>query len=240
MPAAALDALPYTLLHAPHVLLAGASGGFRAQEAVALGARRVDALEPDPVLMGALRHGLGPAPAMAPDPRIRLLAANPIALAAHAGRGFDLIDISADFLDESEANANAFTAEAITAYLRALAPGGLVSIPVSIREFPAYAVRMLATVREGLLAAGVIDPAQNVVVYRSAWNVRILLGMAPFDAARIAAVKKFCDDRSLRRFLLPRHGRRRGAGEYLQRPAGGLLRGGRGRVRRRLGRRGGG
>jgi hypothetical protein len=146
--------------------------------------------------MEALRYGLGPSPAIAADPRIRFLAASPLALATHAGRGFDLVDISADFLDESEANANAFSVEAITAYLRALAPGGLVSIPVSIREFPAYAVRMLGTVREALLAAGVVDPAQNVIVYRSAWNVRILLGMAPFDAARIAAVKKFCDDRS--------------------------------------------
>ena len=44
--------------------------------------------------------------------------------------------------------------EAIAAYLRALAPGGIVSIPVSIREFPVYALRMLATARAALLAAG--------------------------------------------------------------------------------------
>ncbi len=78
----------------------------------------------------------------------------------------------------------------------ALTPGGLVSIPVSIRDFPTYAIRMLATARAALLAAGVADPAAHVVVYRSAWNVRILLSRAPWDAARIAAVRRFCDDRS--------------------------------------------
>ena len=55
---------------------------------------------------------------------------------------------------------------------------------------------MLATARAALLADGVTDPAAHVVVYRSAWNVRILLARKPWDAARIAAVRKFCDDRS--------------------------------------------
>ena len=72
----------------------------------------------------------------------------------------------------------------------------MLSVPVSIREFPAYALRLLATARAALLAAGVADPAQHVLVYRSAWNVRILLSRAPFDAARIAAAKAFCDARS--------------------------------------------
>jgi hypothetical protein len=55
---------------------------------------------------------------------------------------------------------------------------------------------MLATARAALLAAGIDDPAAHVLVYRSAWNVRILLSPAPFDDARIAAAKSFCDERS--------------------------------------------
>ena len=47
---AALDALPYVLLPHARVLLAGASGGFRIAEALALGAATVRALEPEPVL----------------------------------------------------------------------------------------------------------------------------------------------------------------------------------------------
>jgi MFS family permease len=192
---AALDALPYSLVPHPRVLLAGASGGFRVAEILALGARSVEALEPEPVLRDALRHGIGPSPGLAADPRVRVSGNSPVA-AARAGGAFDIVDISADFLDAAEANSTAFTAEAITAYLRALAPDGIVSIPVSIRDFPVYALRMLATARQGLIDAGVRDPAAHVVVYRSAWSVRLLLSKQPWSAAQIAAVRHFCDDRS--------------------------------------------
>ncbi len=192
---AALDALAYRLLPGARVLLAGTSGGFGIQQALALGASHVDALEPDPVLLGALRHGLGPSPALAADPRVALSPDSPLAMARTGGR-YGLVDISGDFLDAAEANSAAYTAEAIAGYLRALTPGGLVSIPVSIREFPVYAVRVLATVREALRRVGVTDPGANVVVYRSAWNLRILVGNDPWTPERIAAVRAFCDERS--------------------------------------------
>lgn len=191
---ATLGALPYALLERPRVLLAGASGGFRIAEALVLGAASLEVVEPEPVLLGALRDGLGEVPPFPADPRVRLRGDSPIAAAA-AGP-FDLIDISMDFLDTAEANGAAFAAEALATYLRALTPGGIVSIPVSIREFPAYAVRMLATAREGLLAAGVSDVPAHVLVMRSAWNVRILLSNRPFGAARIEAALAFADVRS--------------------------------------------
>jgi len=192
---AALDALPYRLLPGARVMLAGTSGGFRVQQALNLGASHVDALEPDPVLLNALRNGLGPSPALAANPSVKLSPDSPLAV-AHTGDRYDLIDISGDFLDAGEANAAAYTAEAIAGYLHALTPGGLVSIPVSIREFPVYAVRVLATVRRALRRSHVADPATHVVVYRSAWNLRILVGNEPWTPQRIAAVRAFCDERS--------------------------------------------
>ena len=192
---AALAALPYMLLPHPRVLLDGASGGFRIAEAARLGARAIDAVEPEPVLRDALRHGLGASPAVALPPGTRILADSPVE-AARAGRPYDLIDISGDFLDAAETNATAFAAEALATDLRALAPGGLLSIPVSIREFPAYAMRMLATVRRALASTGATDPGRHVLVIRSAWNVRILVSPAPLSAAQVAAAKRFADDRS--------------------------------------------
>ncbi len=189
---AALDALPYMLRPGARVMLGGASGGFRVQQALTLGATHVDALEPDPVLLGAVTNGLGPSPAMAPDARVRLLADSPLAIAGP----YDVVDISGDFLEAGEANAAAYTSDAIQGYVRALAPGGLVSIPVSIREFPIYAVRVLATVRHALLKAGIDDPASHVVVYRSAWNLRILISPQPWGAEGIAAVRRFANERS--------------------------------------------
>ena len=200
--AATLGAAPYMLLRdeqerGARVLLLGASGGFRVAEALALGAATVDVVEPEPILRDALRNGIGPSAAMPTDPRVRILAGGPIAAARQAGAGdYDLIDLSADFLDAAEANVTGFTVEAIADYLRAVSPRGIVSIPVSIRDFPVYAVRMLATARAGLLATGITDPSRHVVVYRSAWGVRILLSKTPWTDARIAALKTFSDARS--------------------------------------------
>ena len=190
-----LSALPYMLLKDPAVLLAGVSGGFRVAEIRALGAKSVEAVESEPVILSAVRGGLAEAPALPSDPAVRLRGDSPIAAAREGGR-FDLVDISADFLDTAEANSAAYAAEALAAYLRALKPGGIVSIPVSIREFPAYAVRMLATARAGLKLAGVTDAPAHVLVYRSAWNVRILLSNTPFDAERLAIARRFCEQRS--------------------------------------------
>jgi hypothetical protein len=201
--AAGLDALPYALIPHANVLVAGASGGFRAMAPLSLGAAHVDALEPEPVLRAAVRDGLGGAlggaPALPADPRLRLLAESPLAAAqpgALSGARYDIVDISADFLDAAEANASAFTTEALAADLRALTPGGIVSVPVSIRDFPVYALRLLATAREALRETGAADPSAQVIAYRSAWNVRVLLSPTPWDAARIAAIRKWCDDRS--------------------------------------------
>ena len=196
---AALDALPYQLRPHARVLLGGASGGFRIAEALALGAAQIDASEPDPVIRAAIRHGLGPAPALPGDPRLRLLADGPLAAARQAlqhGQRYDLIDLSGDLLDSDPLNATAYTAEAMATYLELADPNGLVSIPVSIREFPVYAVRVLATVRAALRKLGYTDAPAHVVVYRSAWTVRVLISVTPWDAAGIAAVRRWCDDRS--------------------------------------------
>ena len=192
---AALDAAPYVLLPHARVLLAGASGGFRIAEVLALGAATVRALEPEPVLYRALRRGLGPSPALPAEGRVTLSDSGPLA-ATRSGASYDIIDLSGDFLDAAEANVSAFTAQAMQAYLADLAPGGIVSIPVSIRDFPVYALRVLATVRQALLRAQITDPGAHVLLYRSAWNARLLLSPRPWSAARIAALRRFCDDRS--------------------------------------------
>ena len=142
---AELDALPYKLVPNGRVLLAGASGGF------AISARRSHWGRPMSLRSSPTRSCSTPSltasarpPPLATDPRVHLSAASPLAI---TGR-YDLVDLSGDFLDAGEANATSFSEEAIEGYLRALQPGGVISIPVSIREFPVYAVRVLATVRD--------------------------------------------------------------------------------------------
>ncbi len=193
----ALSAAPYVLRPHAETLLVGLSGGFRIAEAKALDAANIDGVEGEPVLKDALIHGLGPSPAMASDPTVRLLDGGPIAAAWRAGPNrYDVIDVSADFVDAAPANATGVTEEAMHAYLAALRPGGMVSISVSIRDFPVYALRVIATAREALLATGVADPSAHVMIYRSAWNARLLISSTPWSASDIAALKAFCAARS--------------------------------------------
>lgn len=189
---ASLDGAPYALIDAPRVLALGGAGGFRAAEALALGASHVTVIEPEPVLRDALLHGLGPSPAPAADPRVTVSAAHPLTA---AGR-FDLVDIAGDFLGADEQNRNLYTAEALAAWLGRLEPGGMISVPIGIRELPVYAVRVLATAREALRLAGVAEPARHVVVIRSAWNLRVLISREPFDEARVRRLVAFADERS--------------------------------------------
>lgn len=192
--AAALDALPYKMIPQARVLLIGASGGFRPAEVLHLSASQVRVLEPEPMLFSALRSGFGPSQPLAVEPEIKATDLSPL---ADARQGvYDVVDLSSDFLDAADINASAFSVEALSAYLRVLAPGGILSIPVSIRDFPVYALRMLATVRAALRASGIDDVPRHVLVYRSAWNVRILVSRDGWSARRIDVARKFCDDRS--------------------------------------------
>ena len=186
-----LGAAPYLLLTKPRVLLIGDAGGWAAAQARALGAGSITADEPEPELRAAL----------AAQPGVTVVGESPLALTERlVERGapgrFDLIELSDGFLAADPANATAFTTGAIAAYMRAVSDDGIISIPVSIRDFPVYALRMMATIRAGLLRAGVADPSLHVLAYRSAWNVRLLISPEPWGPARIKAVRKFCDDRS--------------------------------------------
>lgn len=193
----ALSAAPYALRGKPRVLLLGASGGYRVAEALALGAAHVDVVETEPVLHAALKSGLAGSPALPRDGRVTLLEGGPIAAAWASGRGaYDLVDVSADFVDSAPANVTGLTVEALRAYLASVEPKGMVSISVSIRDFPVYALRVLATARQALLEQGVADPAAHVMVYRSAWNARILISPAPFSASDVVDLKTFAEARS--------------------------------------------
>lgn len=191
-----LDSLPYLLRPGAPVLQIGTSGGFRVREALALGATQVVALEPDAVVRRAVRDGLGPAAALHLGQSARLLAASPAAAAAATDRRFGIVDVAGDFLGQADANKYAFTVEALRDYVRLLDPDGIVSVQVSMREFTVYAVKLIGTARQALLAAGIADPSRHMVVYRSAWNARILLSAAPWTGERIAAIRAFCDERS--------------------------------------------
>jgi len=195
--AATLDALPYRLRPGARTLLLGAAGGFRVHEALGDGASAVEVIEPDTVLRRALVDGLGPVGPLEPASSWRLLDTSPLSLSAlTADAAFNVIDVTREFLAQSETNRAVLAVETLGALLGLLAPDGLLSLPVSIREFPVYAVQAMVTATAALRQAGVAEPARHVAIYRSAFNVRLLLSPRPIEPATLDAIRRFCDERS--------------------------------------------
>ena len=205
--ARALDALPYTLiLHRPRP--AGrASGGFRIAE-VAPRAPRIS--------MRWNRNLCCSAPS-----RPRPSARSPPAPAMPAGcsrlrgrrrskrhRTFDIIDLSADFLDAAEINAHRVRREAIVPICAPCTRRDAVD-PGLHSRLPGLCAADAGHGAGGAAVGGDRRPAAHVLVYRSAWNVRILIAPDGWSAARIDAAKKFADDRSFDMAWYPGDGCRR-------------------------------
>lgn len=187
---ATLDSFPYDLRPGAAALFVGTEGGFKMLEAKTLGVSSFTALEPDPVIYNMVKNAL---PA---DARVNFLKTSPSAMGP-AGEGkFDVVDVASNFLSQSEADKFAFTREAIGIYLGLLKPDGLISIPVSIKEFPTYVLKVLDTARAGLIDAGVSSPEDHILVYRSSWNARVLVSSEPFSAGDIKKLESFADARS--------------------------------------------
>jgi hypothetical protein len=184
-----LDALPYALRPQARALLIGTRGGFRIAEAQVMGAATIHALEPTNVLFEIVAAG-----PYAQGTGLRFSQEAPWNL--RGTERYDVIDLASDFLGQAETNKFAFTVEAVQGFLGLLSERGVLSIPVSIREFTVYAAKMVETTRRALIARGIKNPEAHLIVYRSAWNVRILASPAPFSAADIIHLKQFAGARS--------------------------------------------
>jgi len=196
---ASLDALPWKLRPNPRVLLVGTRGGFLAAEAAALGSASVVALEPEPVVRRLVNERMTLLPARGAeilgDPPRRYFAAHPAA--------FDIILLSADFADQAEAHRDLLTVEGLREAVAALAPGGLLVVPVSIRESVVYAARLGTTLRDAMGTG----PADRIAAYRSAWSVRFLARAGgAFLPRETAEMDRFCDELSFDIVLAPGRG----------------------------------
>jgi hypothetical protein len=188
----ALSTAPYVLRPGARALLVGSSGGFRLGEAASIGVGECVALESDPVVyrlaQDALRENA--------SARAALLNDSPQSFLARSDARFDIIDIAEDYLDAGQANKYAITREAILRYFGALKPDGIVSLPVSIREWTVYAEKFASTVAAALRDAGIKNPADHIAVYRNEWAVRILVTRQPCGPADVQKLVQFCSDLS--------------------------------------------
>ncbi len=184
----ALCTLPYVLRGQPRTLLVGSGGGFRIAEVGTAKCSKTVVLESDEIVYKNLLANVGAG--------LDVYYEGPQSYLSRSPEPFDVVDIAVEHLDGGKANIYAFTRECIQRYYRALTPKGLVSMPITIRQFPGYAVKAVNTVLDALRREGVANPQDHIIVYRSEWIVRVLVCKSAFTPEDIAQVRAFCGDRS--------------------------------------------
>ncbi len=197
------SALPYHLLHRPHVLVLGAGGGSD----VLLGhyhrARSIDAVELNPHMIDLVQRTYADFAGHIYDlPEVRVHVAEARGFVASSPKRYHLITLS--LLDSFTASAaglyaltesTLYTVEAFETYLKRLRPEGILTITRWLKLPPRDSLKLFATAVTALNRLGFHDPKTRIAFIRS-WNTSTLLVKRnPFLPTEIRAIKSFSDVR---------------------------------------------
>jgi spermidine synthase len=192
-----ISALPFALLAAPRVAVINAGVGFSVQQAAALGAAEITAIEPNRQLydLACVRYRAHQAAACDTSKVHWHIQSSRAFLAGQASR-FDLITLGVE-ADPGGVDALSIdydlTAEAFTAFLRQLDTGGLLAIEGPTRLPPRLAMRVLQTARRALLASGVEHPEGHIAMIRGWQRFLVMASNAPLAAHDHATIRGFAN-----------------------------------------------
>lgn len=191
--------LPYRVASPRSVLVLGAGGGLEVRQALALGARRVDAVELDPQRLRWVRGEFDRyAGGLYRDPRVRTIVAEPRAFVRASALRYDLIVLAGgDSFASSGAGVQAaseqyaLTVEAFRDYLDRLSPGGIIAITRWSKQPPRDELKLLATAIAALRERGSAEPASQLAAIRN-WDASTwLVARRPFNAPQLRALEAF-------------------------------------------------
>jgi spermidine synthase len=199
-------ALAYGLRPGARVLVLEAGGGLDVLAALQHGARSVVAVEPNPLVVAAVRER----DAVYDDRRVTVVAENSRSYLRRTPEQFDIIQLS---LSESFqavtsgayslAENYLFTRESFADAYDHLAPGGLLVVTRWLQLPPSEELRAAAIAVAALEQAGVHDPARQLVAFRSFQTMTLLVQQGEFTADELAAVRRFCEQRLFDLVALP-------------------------------------
>jgi hypothetical protein len=196
------SALPYRLLRRPRVLVLGAGGGHDVLQALMLGARTVDVVEPNPQVVELVRVAFADfAGGLYRDPRVRVHVADARGFVRGGRARYDLIVLAhgGSFAGggagvQAIAEDYASTVEALGDYRSRLAPGGLLAITRWEKQPPRDALKLFATAVAALRSDGVQDIDGQLAAIRN-WDAStLLLKRGRFDASELARIRAFADE----------------------------------------------
>jgi len=193
---------PFVLKKDPEVFVVQLGGGISTNVALRSGAGKVTVAEGNPMVLSALRDD----PEMAKrtgnllsDKRIKVIPYDGRLYVAEGREKFDIVDLSlADSTGLSSAGGFAivekygYTREAFAAYMRALKPGGIVSVTVWNKEEPSKSVlRLFATMVEAARMVDGQDITNRFYVVQSYLStVTVLYKQGGFTPTDIEALNK--------------------------------------------------
>jgi len=202
--------LPVAVAHGlrpdARVLILEAGGGLDVLAALQHGARSVVAVEPNPLVVAAVRQRS----VVYDDQRVTVVAENSRSYLRRTPEQFDVIQFS---LSESFqavtsgayslAENYLFTRESFADAYAHLSPGGLLVVTRWLQLPPSEELRAAAIAVAALEQAGVHDPARQLVAFRSFQTMTLLVQRGEFTADELAAVRRFCDQRLFDLVALP-------------------------------------
>ncbi len=189
-----LYALPYELKPGAEAVVLDAGGGLAVLTALASGAAHVTAVEPDPLVAEAAsasptyRH-----------PAVEVVVEEPRTFVERADGSFDVVHLALDAPFRpvtsgaySLAEDYSMTLEAMSAYLDALRPGGLVAVVRWLQTPPSEGMRAVAIAGEAIRRRGE-DPASSVVALRGFSNLLVLVSPDGFRTDQLDRIRGFGD-----------------------------------------------
>ncbi|HEX8408656.1 MAG TPA: SAM-dependent methyltransferase [Thermoanaerobaculia bacterium] len=199
-----LDFLPTAIAyHAgtpkQHVAVIGAGGGSEVLSALVHGAKQVTAVELNPQMVALVRGNNGPYD----DPRVRVVTAEGRRFVRESEVRYDAIQLAlVGSHGASAAGVQAvsesylYTVEAMTELIAHLRPGGYLVLTRWMQAPPREVVKLLATAVAAQERLGA-NPAKRIALIRG-WNTATLVVKnGDFAPDELAAIRTFCDDRSL-------------------------------------------
>ena len=204
-------ALAYQLLDAPRVLVVEPGGGLDVLAALHHGAASVVALVGNPLEAELLRGDYSEAAGgVFVDHRVEVVAGNPRGYLAREKTRFDLVVVSLrDAFRPITAGAYSlgenylYTREAFEAYLRHLAPDGVLMVTRWVQVPPSEELRAAATMVEALEALGVEEPHQRLVAVRTLQTLTLLAKNGHFTPSELKIVRDFAMTRQMDLSYLP-------------------------------------
>lgn len=165
---------------APVVLVIGSGGGYEVASALALGARRVVAVEMNEAIVELVRDDLaGVTGGLLEDRRVEVVVDEGRSYVRRTSEPVDVIACVHTISNAAWASGAlslaenyTLTVEALGDFLDHLTPGGVLWLTRPEAQLP----RLIATVREALARRGAVAPDRHIVAYRRPGRGRSFLG----------------------------------------------------------------